>query len=655
MFHEVIPLPDGPLARSIIVFRQSPLLSGRRGKEPDFSCSATASFDQWDLTRQLAALGKVCDFAALSDTRESVDLTLEEVLRVTGAEAAELFLHRRSSSEMVLAAHKGMFQSAFYQIPRFDVGVGFPGLVMANAEPLVTQHLTADPRYLRTRVKEKGVQFYACVPLRAHGSVLGSLNIASRQPCPDPASRLQFLTWVSKPLGLLLDAADLRSRHLLLDCTRYGNEAGQAFLPNPDLRLAEILAAIVRANQARAGKLVLCESPGGRVFRASGHPRPDSGGCSWSESLAGTCSAFPAGKPQVMSRGRTLPSDACRGVLGTSRSALCFPMKATGGIAGILTLLFDEGHDRSLQRLSFSDAAEAAAVEAVLPVCRDLQAAEPESPPPVQSGASVSGPVSRPVPYLDIRCLGDFRIYKRGMLLAMPDFKRRSAAGVLKILVAHRGKPVHGHVLMECLWPEGDPARSRSKLWVAIHSLRLAMEDPTGESPQVILTDGGAYRFNTSISYRTDVDALLTGLSRGEGCEVSGDINGALAIYQAAVKEYGGDFLEDDPYCDWCAAQREYCREVYLSLLKRLGRIHEARKSFEQAAFCYRQILEKDPLREEAHRQLMSCLWAAGRRDEALRQFQECRRILAQELDIEPLAETQALYAKINKDSPGPS
>ncbi|MBI2958098.1 MAG: response regulator receiver protein, partial [Chloroflexi bacterium] len=50
------------------------------------------------------------------------------------------------------------------------------------------------------------------------------------------------------------------------------------------------------------------------------------------------------------------------------------------------------------------------------------------------------------------------------------------------------------------------------------------------------------------------------------------------------------------------------------------------------------------------HRQLMSCLWAAGRRDEALRQFQECRRILARELDIEPLAETQALYAKINKD-----
>jgi predicted ATPase len=54
-----------------------------------------------------------------------------------------------------------------------------------------------------------------------------------------------------------------------------------------------------------------------------------------------------------------------------------------------------------------------------------------------------------------------------------------------------------------------------------------------------------------------------------------------------------------------------------------------------------------DPWREEAHRQLMLLLARSGQRSAALRQYETCRRILADELGVEPGAETRVLYERI--------
>ena len=53
------------------------------------------------------------------------------------------------------------------------------------------------------------------------------------------------------------------------------------------------------------------------------------------------------------------------------------------------------------------------------------------------------------------------------------------------------------------------------------------------------------------------------------------------------------------------------------------------------------------PWQEEAHRTLMRLLAVDGRRSAALAQYETCRRALARELDVEPSAETIALYERI--------
>jgi DNA-binding SARP family transcriptional activator len=67
----------------------------------------------------------------------------------------------------------------------------------------------------------------------------------------------------------------------------------------------------------------------------------------------------------------------------------------------------------------------------------------------------------------------------------------------------------------------------------------------------------------------------------------------------------------------------------------------------------YRRALRVDPLRKELHQKLSECLWRAGRRDEALRQYRVCRDLLRHELGIGPLPETERLVERVRSGPAG--
>ncbi len=72
-----------------------------------------------------------------------------------------------------------------------------------------------------------------------------------------------------------------------------------------------------------------------------------------------------------------------------------------------------------------------------------------------------------------------------------------------------------------------------------------------------------------------------------------------------------------------------------------------AHSAWEPALALARRWLALDPLREEAHCQLMRIYAAQGQANTALRQYRECVRVLEKELGVPPLPETTALYQAI--------
>jgi predicted ATPase len=84
------------------------------------------------------------------------------------------------------------------------------------------------------------------------------------------------------------------------------------------------------------------------------------------------------------------------------------------------------------------------------------------------------------------------------------------------------------------------------------------------------------------------------------------------------------------------------------STLQSLSAAYEERGEYEQAQSYARRQLELDPWDEVAHQRLMRTLALGGQRSAALAQYETCKRLLADELDVEPGAETTRLYEQIS-------
>ena len=122
---------------------------------------------------------------------------------------------------------------------------------------------------------------------------------------------------------------------------------------------------------------------------------------------------------------------------------------------------------------------------------------------------------------------------------------------------------------------------------------------------------------------------------------------------QQAIELYHGDFLKDFSLGDsvafeeWAMTTREQFHLRALEALRILADYHEGRGEYKQAQqFALRQV-ELEPWREVAHRQLMRVLVLSGQRSAALAQYETCRRLLTEELGVEPEAETLALVEQI--------
>jgi DNA-binding SARP family transcriptional activator len=126
---------------------------------------------------------------------------------------------------------------------------------------------------------------------------------------------------------------------------------------------------------------------------------------------------------------------------------------------------------------------------------------------------------------------------------------------------------------------------------------------------------------------------------------------------EEAVALYGGDFLADfslydsNSFEEWAQVKRESLRRQTLDALDTLAQIYLAEQDYVLAEQVARRQLEIDNLRENAYRQLMQILALTGRRNEAIVLYDECKRLLTEELGMAPAAKTTALSEQIKGGS----
>jgi DNA-binding SARP family transcriptional activator len=169
--------------------------------------------------------------------------------------------------------------------------------------------------------------------------------------------------------------------------------------------------------------------------------------------------------------------------------------------------------------------------------------------------------------------------------------------------------------------------------------------------------------FKRGSSYWLDVELFQAALSAAGLSEKSSELSAFSEPYESpkiflqplrqALELYQGDFLEGFAvrealaFEEWMLNQRERLRQLAMQGLFNLAREHTLRGEYAAAMDYTGRLLALEPWREEGHRQMMTLLAKSGQRSAALAQYESCRRILSEELGVEPEAETQALYERL--------
>lgn len=251
-------------------------------------------------------------------------------------------------------------------------------------------------------------------------------------------------------------------------------------------------------------------------------------------------------------------------------------------------------------------------------------------------------------PALFVYCLGPFRVYTQAQQLA--QWQGIKSKSLFKYLVVNRQHPVPLEVLMDTFWRENDPESARRNLYQAIYLLRQTVQPVLDDLP-FILSENGCYGLNPGVAIWLDSELFEAYVSDGRQLEAGGKMGEAITAYETADSLYSGDFLAEDPYEDWPAAERERLKQAHLHALDRLSRYHYNQQNWALASTYYQRILAADNCREDAHRGLMRVYYFQGQRHLALRQYHCCVEALLEELDVDPMPDTSTLHHQIQKNN----
>jgi adenylate cyclase len=236
---------------------------------------------------------------------------------------------------------------------------------------------------------------------------------------------------------------------------------------------------------------------------------------------------------------------------------------------------------------------------------------------------------------LEINVLGRFRAqWDDGEAV---DISSRKALALLTYLAVERG-PRSREVLASLLWADTGDDRAR-------HNLRQALSKIRHCCDSLIVASGDDLMLDSSCIADVERFEALA------GSDNPGEMRECLDLYRGQLLE--GVNPREPEYAEWLAMARTRLRDAACRVADRLGHALVESGRIDDAIDAFRDLLKVDAAHESAHRALMSLHAQAGRRSEALRQFQACEEALHRELGVEPSARTREVYESLCKEQPG--
>jgi predicted ATPase/DNA-binding SARP family transcriptional activator len=241
---------------------------------------------------------------------------------------------------------------------------------------------------------------------------------------------------------------------------------------------------------------------------------------------------------------------------------------------------------------------------------------------------------------LEVRLLGPFEVVVAGEPVEVPGAKRQALVACLAL---RTGRVVSTDTLVEALWGSELPAAPRNAVQHHVARLRPAL----GEDAIRLAADG--YALEGAAVDAIEFEDLLT---TARGALRAGDARGAADTIADALELWRGPPLLGLPQSAWATAEARRLDALRLDALEERFEAALALGEHADVVPLIRAALEESPFRERLWGQLMLALYRSGRQADALDVFQEARRVLLEELALEPGPELRRLQEAILAHDP---
>lgn len=260
---------------------------------------------------------------------------------------------------------------------------------------------------------------------------------------------------------------------------------------------------------------------------------------------------------------------------------------------------------------------------------------------------------------LNLRFLGTFHVtFSDGY---EPTIGTAKAKALLAYLVTESDRPHLREQLAALFWPEADQKAALQSLRQALYALKRQLQpvSPASSSedlPSLTITRQDV-AFNFDSDHWSDV-AMFTAFMRTVQQHVHQRLDACpecIARLEEAVDLYKGEFLtglslpDADGFEGWRLSRQEWFRAQTMRALGTIADFYERRRDYGAAQRFLMRLLDLEPWDEESHRRLIRLLALDNQRTAAIQQFESTRRLLEQELGVEPSPDTVQLVQRIQR------
>ncbi len=244
---------------------------------------------------------------------------------------------------------------------------------------------------------------------------------------------------------------------------------------------------------------------------------------------------------------------------------------------------------------------------------------------------------------MDFRVLGPLEVVDdRGHPIQLGGARQLA---LLAALLLHANETVARDRLMDELWGDHPPASGAKALQVAVSQLRKSLGDGVlRTTPGGYVLEVGPQQLDASRFERLREEARAS-LDAGNAEQAAETLRRALALWR-------GPALADVAYESFARIEAERLEELRLAALEERIAADLARGRDAELVPELEALARSHPFRERLKEQLMLALYRSGRQAEALEVYRQTRRLLADELGIEPSSALQELERGILRHEP---